>query len=121
MVLLVLFVGILFVIRNNDIEEEYADDIYKKTKIGDIEYLNKYDNYYIVMDSEYLYLINNKYKIISSLNRDLLYENKNNYDIIYSNDIFMYFNERLIDNKLIYEYYDIYSYELIDKIVVGGN
>ena len=117
--LFLLVVGMLS--NDKHYEKNMIKNITKETKIKDIKYINKYDNYYIVMDKESLYLINDKYKIISELNKKLLYDNKKKYDIIYKDNIFMYFNDYIEDDKLIYEYYDIYTYKLLDKIVLGGN
>lgn len=117
--LFLLVVGMLS--NDKHYEKGMIKNITKEAKIKDIKYINKYNNYYIVMDKESLYLINDKYKIISELNKKLLYDNKKKYDIIYKDNIFMYFNDYIEDDKLIYEYYDIYTYKLLDKIVLGGN
>ena len=112
---------IMFMIGNNN---RYYDKIKKiieeECKIDNIIYINKYNDYYIVMDKEYLYLINSEYRIISEIDNNLLYENKEKYDIIYDDEVFMYMDDEYIDNGVIYRYYDIYSYELIDEIKVGG-
>ena len=94
--------------------------IEEECKIDNIIYINKYNDYYVVMDKEYLYLINSEYRIISEIDNNLLYENKEKYDIIYDDEVFMYMDDEYIDNGVIYRYYDIYSYELIDEIKVGG-
>lgn len=95
--------------------------IIDKTSVEKVNYINKYGNYYIVMNDEYLYLIDDKYEIITKKDKILIYDNKNNYDIIYKDDEFMYFNNYYKNNKLVYEYYSIYTYELIDRVFVGGN
>ncbi|MGN1358576.1 MAG: hypothetical protein ACI4WU_04335, partial [Bacilli bacterium] len=94
--------------------------IEEECKIDNIIYINKYNDYYIVKDREYLYLINSEYRIISEIDNNLLYENKENYDIIYDDEVFMYMDDEYIDDGVIYRYYDIYSYELINEIKVGG-
>ena len=94
--------------------------IEEECKIDNIIYINKYNDYYIVKDKEYLYLINSEYRIISEIDNNLLYENKENYDIIYDDEVFMYMDDEYIDDGVIYRYYDIYSYELINEIKVGG-
>lgn len=117
---IILFILIMMILGNDN----YNDDkmislIEKKCRIDNISYINRYNDYYIVRDKESLYLINDKYKIISEIDNDLLYENRGNYDIIYDDGIFMYFDDKLLDGRLIYSYYDIYSYELIKEIKVG--
>ena len=49
-----------------------------------------------------------------------IHKNTYNYDIIYKDNELMYFNDSKNDNKLIYEYYDLYTYKSIDRILVGG-
>lgn len=120
-IIIFLFIMIIFMIENDN---RYYDKIKKiieeECKIDDIIYINKYNDYYIVKDKEYLYLINSEYRIISEIDNNLLYENKENYDIIYDDEVFMYMDDEYIDDGVIYRYYDIYSYELINEIKVGG-
>lgn len=106
--------------NNNRYYDKIKKIIEEECKIDNIIYINKYNDYYIVMDKEYLYLINSEYRIISEIDNNLLYENKEKYDIIYDDEVFMYMDDEYIDNGVIYRYYDIYSYELIDEIKVGG-
>ena len=120
-IILFLFIGIWIVVgvdRNSikDIE----NDIIKNTDIKKIEYVNMYDGYYIVIDLNNLYLFNNKYEEIFEVERDKIYKNKNNYDIVYRNETIMYMDNYKKKDGLIFKYYDIYTYELIDEIVVGG-
>lgn len=125
-----LFIGILIVVLLLIVYMDYNNDSYlnmvkvkiaKNTGISDMKYVNKYGEYYIVFDNDYLYLIDNEYKIILEIEKFLLHENDNNYDIIYKDNQFMYFNEIYADGIIIYEYYDIYKYELIDKTLIGGS
>ena len=120
-IIIFLFIMIMFMIGNDN---RYYDKIKKiieeECKIDNIIYINKYNDYYIVKDKEYLYLINSEYRIISEIDNNLLYENKENYDIIYDDEVFMYMDDEYIEDGVIYRYYDIYSYELINEIKVGG-
>ena len=50
----------------------------------------------------------------------MVHKNSDNYDIVYRDNTLVYFNDKLDDKKLIYEYYDIYTYEVIDRVFVGG-
>ena len=102
------------------IQDNIKKDIIKNTEISLVEYLNKYDNYYIVMDNNSLYVIDSSYKVVLEIEKFLLHQNTDNYQIIYKDDKIMYFCDKYEDGKLIYEYYDIYKYELIDKIIIGG-
>lgn len=119
---IILLVAIFMGIRlynNYRYINKLKSNITNNTNIYNIEYINIYNNYYIVLDSNNLYLITNKYNILLTIDRVLLHSNTNNYDIIYRNDKFMYVNDLSKMNKLRYRYYDIYTYKLIDEVVVG--
>ena len=99
----------------NDIK----NGILKNTEINNIVYLNKYDNCYIVVDKEYLYLLNSDYEEVSKIMVSMMAKNKDNYDIIYKNKTIMYMDNYMDGDVLIYNYYDIYTYELIETIKLG--
>lgn len=120
-IIVVIFILINYmVVNNSNYYSELEKIVISNTNIKNIEYINEYDNYLIVKDSEYLYLITSEYDILLEVDISLVDENKNGYDIIYQDEKLMYFNDYYKDNKLVYEYYDIYSYELIDRVFVGG-
>lgn len=116
-IVILLFGMVIFItgIDNRD-TKKLIKDISSNSQIDNIKYINRYGEYYIVLNDKYLYAINRKYKIISEVDKILLYENKNNYDIIYDNELFMYMEE--VNN--IYKYYDIYSYKIIREVDIGG-
>ena len=121
-ILLIIFIAISYMVHNNDYNvSKIKRKIEKNTEIRDISYLNEYDNYYLVMDNDYLYVIDKEYKIILKKEQYLLYENKKNYDIIYKDDTLMYMNNYIKKDNLICEYYDIFTYELIKRVIVGGS
>ena len=116
------FIGVIIILRIDNIYSNNLVDLIKKnTDVDNIEYVNKYDNCYLVKDSKYLYLFNSKYEEITNINLNLVYENKNNYDIVYRNKTIMYMEDNKNKEGIIYRYYDIYTYELIDEVVVGGS
>lgn len=119
---MILFVGICIMVgidnvNINDLEKE----IFNNTDIKDIEYVNKYDGYYIVRNSQYIYLFNSEYEEITSINVKLVYDNENNYDIVYRNKTIMYMDNYKNKEGIIFKYYDIYTYEVIDEVIIGGN
>jgi len=121
-ILVIIFLLMYYMIySNNNYFDIIKKNITKNLEIKDIQYLNEYDNYYILLDKDYLYLIDNEYNEILRVERFLIHDNIKDYDIIYKEDHFMYFNDLYDGNNLVYEYYDIYKYELIDRIIVGGN
>ena len=103
---------------NND--KKYYEKMIKNIKLKDIEYINKYDNKYIVMDKENVYLYNDKYEEIIMIDKDKLCGNTDNYELIYRNKEFQYLNDYYKDSKLVYEYINAYNCEFIEKIVLGG-
>jgi len=72
------------------------------------------------MDKDKLYLFDSKYEEIYKTEIDKLHNNKNNYDIVYRNKTIMYMNNYKNKDGVIFKYYDIYTYKLIDEIVIGG-
>ena len=118
----VLFFSMFIMVKiDNSNIDIIKKEILKNTDIKDIEYLNKYDNSYIVVDNEYIYLFNSNYEEITKLDNKIVADNKNNYDIIYKDKTIMYMDNYKNKDGLIFKYYDINTYELIDTIVVGGN
>ena len=77
------------------------------------ELINTYEEYYIVRNNEYLYLIDHDYNILLQKDLLLVHENTNNYRIIYKDNHFMYMHDYLKNNRIILEYYDISTYQKI--------
>ena len=94
--------------------------IIDNTAIKSVDYVNCYGEYYIVLDSDYLYLYDDKYQEILKEDRILLHENTNDYDIIYKNGKFMYYDSYMKDDVLVEQYYNLYDYQLLDEVLVGG-
>ena len=119
--LLVIFGFVLFMNHNDEYYiNKLKKNIIDNTELKEISYINYYDGYYIVMDNSFLYLYDNEYKELLSEDQILIHENSNNYDIIYKDNKFIYFSDKIEDNQLIYQYYNLYNYELIDEVLVGG-
>lgn len=119
MVIIFLSISYMVYVDRKDINN-LNNIIVKKTNIKKYNYVNKYDNYYIVLTDDYLYLYDNSFLELLKVDTALIYENKKKYDIIYDGKQLMYFHEYMYKNNNIYEYYNLYTYELIDKIVLGG-
>jgi hypothetical protein len=66
-------------------------------------------------------LLDDKYQELLRRDIYLINENDNNYEIIYKDDNLMYFNDYMKNDVLVYEYYDINTYKLINRVLVGGN
>ena len=118
--IIVLSIILISIVINNDKRyiNKLKSNIINNTEIKSIKYINKYDNYYIVMDNKKLYLITGDYNTLLEVDRILIHENNKNYDIIYKDERLMYFSDLSKKNKLKYRYYDLYTYELIDEVVI---
>lgn len=115
-IILFLFVSMcIMIFFDNRYTDGIISDINKNTDIQNIEYVNKYDDSYIVVNNEYLYLLNNNYEEITKIEKTLLHKNKNNYDIVYRDKTIMYMDSYKNKDGVIFEYYDIYKYELIKR------
>ena len=120
-ILVIIFILILYMDYNDKkYNGKLKDEIIDNTDIKEIKYINYYDSYYIVMDLDYLYVFDNKYVELLKIDRILIHENKKKYDMIFRDGIVMYINDYYKDKKLVYEYYDLYSYDKISEVLVGG-
>ena len=119
-ILIIVFLLILYVVyrdyKTNSILEK---KIMTKTDVEKIVNLNVYGDNYIVMDDDNLYIFDKKYVELLKVDRILIHKNNEKYDIIFDKQP-MYMKDYYKGNKLYYVYYDLYTYEKIDEIVVGG-
>lgn len=118
--LVMIFIFVMFTVDKND---KYNNDMVsyiKKniTSLESINYINKYDNYYIVKDNLNVMVIDNDMNIVLSEKLSNIYSSYD--DIVYRLNKLMYVEKIVKDNKVIYNYYDIYNHEEIDSIVVEG-
>lgn len=118
--LVMIFIFVMFTVNKND---KYNNDMVsyiKKniTSLESINYINKYDNYYIVKDNLNVMVIDNDMNIVLSEKLSNIYSSYD--DIVYRLNKLMYVEKIVKDNKVIYNYYDIYNHEEIDSIVVEG-
>ena len=121
--ILILIFGLIIFVSNNDkkYNNKLKTDIINNTDIKKIKYINRYNGYYVVTDKYYIYLIDNEYNVILKKDINLIYKNINDYDIIYKDGYLMYFNNYIKDSVLVYEYYDINTYDIVDRVFVGGS
>lgn len=120
-IIIILFMGIFVMVSiDNRYFNKLEDKIRDNVKIKDIVYVNEYDNNYIVMDNEYLYLFDSEYDEIYKIEVDNIHKNKFDYDIVYRDSTIMYMDSSKNKDGVKFRYYDIYTYELIDEVLVGG-
>lgn len=120
-VLIIIFLLVLYMDYNDyKYVSKLEAKIIKHTDIKKINYINTYGKYYIVLDADNLYVFDNKYVELLKIDRILIHPNTKKYDIIYDEKP-IYIKDYYKDNKLYYEYYDLYSYEKVSSILVGGS
>lgn len=126
--IIILFLSITFILLilllyiTND---NYYNNISKSIKDNyaniNLYYVNKYNDYYIFLSDENYGVLDGEYNEIMLISKSLVHDNTNNYDVIYKDNKLMYQEEVLDKDKLMINYYDIYTYQLDKTITIGGN
>lgn len=106
------------VIKNNNYENELYEIIYKNTDYKEITYLNKDNNYYILKVKDKVIVLDLNYEEKLSLDIKELYES--NLDLVYRRNNLYYEEKVKDDEKLVYNFYDVYTNELSYTRVLGG-
>ena len=120
-IFIICFIVISLIVKNdNKYMNKLISNILDNTDLLMVEYVNYYDGYYIVRDTDKLYLFNNKYVEILSINLSLLFNKYDKYDIVYRNNALMYMSEDKNKEGIVFKYYDIYTGECIDEVIMGG-
>ena len=116
----ILLILLLYITNDN-----YYNNISKSIKDNyaniNLYYVNKYNDYYIFLSDENYGVLDGEYNEIMLISKSLVHDNTNNYDVIYEDNKLMYQEEILDKDKLMINYYDIYTYQLDKTITMGGN
>lgn len=116
----ILLILLLYITNDN-----YYNNISKSIKDNyaniNLYYVNKYNDYYIFLSDENYGVLDGEYNEISIISKSLVHDNTNNYDVIYKDNKLIYQEEVLDKDKLMINYYDIYTYQLDKTITIGGN
>lgn len=126
--IIIIFLSITFILLmllvyiTND---NYYNNISKSIKDNyaniNLYYVNKYNDYYIFLSDENYGVLDGKYNEIMLISKSLVHDNTNNYDVIYKDNKLIYQEEVLDKDKLMINYYDIYTYQLDKTITMGEN
>ena len=126
--IIIIFLSITFILLmilvyiTND---NYYNNISKSIKDNyaniNLYYVNKYNDYYIFLSDENYGVLDGEYNEIMLISKSLVHDNTNNYDVIYKDNKLIYQEEVLDKDKLMINYYDIYTYQLDKTITIGGN
>lgn len=116
----ILLILLLYITNDN-----YYNNISKSIKDNyaniNLYYVNKYNDYYIFLSDENYGVLDGEYNEIMLISKSLVHDNTNNYNVIYKDNKLMYQEEVLDKDKLMINYYDIYTYQLDKTITIGGN
>ena len=116
----ILLILLLYITNDN-----YYNNISKSIKDNyaniNLYYVNKYNDYYIFLSDENYGVLDGEYNEIMLISKSLVHDNTNNYDVIYKDNKLIYQKEVLDKDKLMINYYDIYTYQLDKTITMGGN
>ena len=116
----ILLILLLYITNDN-----YYNNISKSIKDNyaniNLYYVNKYNDYYIFLSDENYGVLDGEYNEIMLISKSLVHDNTNNYDVIYKDNKLIYQEEVLDKDKLMINYYDIYTYQLDKTIPMGEN
>lgn len=126
--IIIIFLSITFILLmllvyiTND---NYYNNISKSIKDNyaniNLYYVNKYNDYYIFLSDENYGVLDGEYNEIMLISKSLVHDNTNNYDVIYKDNKLIYQEEVLDKDKLMINYYNIYTYQLDKTITMGEN
>ena len=121
--LILLFISVLVIYiypikKNNIYKQKLIKDIYQNTTIKDIKYLNKDNNYYIIIAEDKVVVLDLNYEEVYSIDKSKIKDSTK--DITYRRGN-IYYEEKIKEKeKLTYNYYNIETEELEYQISLGG-
>lgn len=120
LVLLIIFLAIFYVVnKNRNYEKDLIKEVQENYDIdNDIKQVNKYDHNYIIITEDKVIVLNSDYEKIKEEKITSIAKNTDNYTLIYKNNKLVYEKTILKDDKVVYEYYDAYTYEYIDNMIL---
>lgn len=121
--LLLLLISILTIYiypteKNSKYKQKLIKDIYQNTTIKNIEYLNKDNNYYILIAANKVVVLDLNYEEVYKIDKNKIKDNTK--DITYRRGN-IYYEEKIKEkDKLTYNFYNIETEELEYQISLGG-
>ena len=120
-VIILLVSRIYMVVNNNSYKKDLEQEILNNYKLEqEIKYLNKSNLYYIILTNKNLIVLDDEYNEIKKEDINKIKEKNKDYEIVYRLNKVMYEKKKIKKAKIIYEYYAIYTNELIDTLEIGG-
>lgn len=121
--LILLFISVLVIYiypikKNNIYKQKLIKDIYQNTTIKDIKYLNKDNNYYIIIAEDKVVVLDLNYEEVYEIDKNKIKDSTK--DITYRRGN-IYYEEKIKEKeKLTYNFYNIETEELEYQISLGG-
>lgn len=106
------------VITNNNYKKELLNIIYNNTEYKDITYLNKDNNYFVIKTKDKVIVLDLNYEEKISLDTNELADS--NLELVYRRNNLYYEEKIKAEEKIIYNFYDIYTNELSYTSTLGG-
>lgn len=104
--------------KNNKYKQKLIKDIYQNTTIKNIEYLNKDNNYYILIAEDKVVVLDLNYEEVYKIDKNKIKDSTK--DITYRRGN-IYYEEKIKEkDKLTYNFYNIETEELEYQISLGG-
>lgn len=120
-IILILFLSVLFIVKNND---KYKDNVLKevnKNYAKDVVIANKYGDKYVVKTKDNIVVLDDKYQEVESISLEEVADfDDDKYELVYRKNQIMYQKKEVKGSKVIYTYYDVKTKEEIDKIEIEG-
>lgn len=118
LLILILTIYIYPTEKNNKYKQKLIKDIYQNTTIKNIEYLNKDNNYYILVAANKVVVLDLNYEEVYKIDKNKIKDNTK--DITYRRGN-IYYEEKIKEkDKLTYNFYNIETEELEYQISLGG-
>lgn len=114
----VLVIYIYPIKKNNIYKQKLIKDIYQNTTIKNIKYLNKDNNYYIIIAEDKVVVLDLNYEEVYSIDKSKIKDNKKPLTYRRGN---IYYEEKIKEKeKLTYNFYNVETEELEYQISLGG-
>lgn len=103
---------------NNNYKKELYDIIYQNTDYTGITYLNRDNNYYVIKTKDKLVVLDLNYE--EELSVDIKELHESNLELVYRRNNLYYEEKVKEDEKIVYNFYDVYTNELSYITTLGG-
>lgn len=118
LIILIIFISLISLQKSN-----YNDIINQiKNKLNDntIELISNFNNNYVIKQSTNIIVLDNNLEEIKKESIDNIKNYQKDKKIVYKNDSLLYETTIIENKKITYKYYDIWTNNEVENIIVGG-